>query len=392
MIEWLESLTLGVVQGVTEFLPVSSDGHLVITQQAFAWLTGNARSGEENLFFIIMLHAGTLAAILVFYRKVILQGARGFLLGSKDVPSGFDRASIFRVGMLAFVATLPLIPLKLFLIDWLNATFTSGTAAGIGFLITAAVLLLVSVRMRGPDGRKGPTETTWLDALLIGIAQMFAPLPGVSRSGLTIASALGLGLSRSWAVGFSLLIAVPAITGAFLSELKDTLKNPQSLGLTPDRIAQTVTATILAGIVGYLAILWLIRVVRSGRLWYFSVYLVVMGVLVLSLASKTGGSSHVGPAKALDRTTGSALRRPDPVRDSRAGKNPLDRSDAAGTRSTDSVSRDTADRSHQRLHGALVGRFVAPNTAGSQRRTTLALGSIGPSCIPDGDPGSPGSR
>ena len=113
--EWIESLILGVVQGITEFLPVSSDGHLVVAQQIFAWLTGRPHSGEENLFFDIMLHVGTLAAILLHYRNSILAGARGFLLGAKDVPPGFERASVWRVGLLAIVATLPLIPLKLFL-------------------------------------------------------------------------------------------------------------------------------------------------------------------------------------------------------------------------------------------------------------------------------------
>src|SRR3954451_10486963 len=196
--EWLESLILGAVQGVTEFLPVSSDGHLAITQQAFAWLTGRSRSGQENLFFDIMLHVGTLAAIIVHYRAVILEGVRGFLLGANDVRPGFDRASVFRVGLLAAVATSPLVPFALFFKKRLEEMFQSSQAAGVGFLITAAVLLLVSYRMKGPDGEKGPAQTTWLDALLIGIAQMFAPLPGVSRSGLTIAAALGLRFSRTW--------------------------------------------------------------------------------------------------------------------------------------------------------------------------------------------------
>ena len=132
---------------------------------------------------------------------------------------------MIRVGLLAVVATLPLIPLKLFLKDLIDQTFESTAAAGIGFLITAAVLSLTA-RLSGGD--KGPLETTWLDALLIGIAQMFAPLPGVSRSGLTIATALARGLSRSWAVGFSLLIAVPAISGA-------ALRNREGLKLDPTR-------------------------------------------------------------------------------------------------------------------------------------------------------------
>ena len=112
--------------------------------------------------------------------------------------------------------------------------------AGVGFLITAAVLL--ADRLAEPSrGDKGPAETTWLDALLIGIAQMFAPLPGVSRSGLTIAAALALGLSRTWAVGFSLLIAVPAILGAAVKEIKDMVDTTRPC--RPTGSAQAVAAT-----------------------------------------------------------------------------------------------------------------------------------------------------
>jgi undecaprenyl-diphosphatase len=328
--EWLESLILGVVQGITEFLPVSSDGHLVVTQKLFAWLSGQSRSGEENLFFDVMLHVGTLGAILFHYRKEILTGARGFLTGARDVPPGFDRASVWRVGLLAIVATLPLIPLKLFFIDWIKETFKSERAAGIGFLITASVLLFTTWRLARHSGRKGPAETSWMDALLIGLAQMFAPLPGVSRSGLTVASALVRGFSPAWAVGFSLLIAVPAISGAALSELKDALANPQTLGLTPVRIGQTVAATVVAGIVGYFAILWLIRVVRGGRLWYFSVYLIILGTLVLAVSALSGGSRDEHPAQALDRTTRSGDPGPPDRPPGVGARRPLDRTDAAG--------------------------------------------------------------
>src|SRR5262249_35046541 len=121
--------------------------------------------------------------------------------------------------------------------------------------------------------------------------------PGVSRSGVTIAAALALGLSRTWAVGFSLLIAVPAILGGAVFELKDL----DPAALTPDRVAQAVAATILAGVVGYYAILWLIRIVRSGRIWYFSVYLIVIGILILAGVAIHGGSGNGGRATALDR-------------------------------------------------------------------------------------------
>ena len=277
--EWLESLVLGLVQGITEFLPVSSDGHLLLTQNLFAWLTGVTKTGKENLFFDVILHLGTTAAILVHYRVEIAQAVRG-LLGANDAPAGFRRPEVIRVGVLAAIATSPLIPLAVFFKKMIEKTFEGITFVGFGFLITAAVLLLTAWLKRR-DGAKGPAEMTWLDALLIGVAQMFAPLPGVSRSGLTIAAALALGLSRTWAVGFSLLIAVPAILGAAVWEMRHV--DPASL--SGNRVLQAVAGTILAGVVGYFAIIWLTRIVRSGRIWYFSVYLVVLGIVVLSLAA-----------------------------------------------------------------------------------------------------------
>src|SRR5207302_10243971 len=131
--------------------------------------------------------------------------------------------------------------------DLIEGSFQSLRADGAGFLVTAAVLVLAGWLQRRDEAGKGPAETTWLDALLIGVAQMFAPLPGVSRSGLTVAAGLALGLSRAWAVGFSLLIAVPAVGGAALSELKDLDRST----MTGDRVAQIVAATALAGVVGY---------------------------------------------------------------------------------------------------------------------------------------------
>jgi len=273
--EWLESLILGLVQGITEFLPVSSDGHLLLAQNLFAWTTGVAKTGEENLFFDVILHLGTTAAILVYYREVIAHALRG-LMGAVNVGPGFRRDEIVRVGLLAAVATSPLVPLALFFKKMIEKTFEGIAFVGFGFTITAAVLLLTGW-LRRRDGLKGPAETTWLDALLIGLAQMFAPLPGVSRSGLTIAAALALGLSRAWAVGFSLLIAVPAILGAAVWEIRHV----DLASLSPLRMAQAIAATVLAGVVGYFAIIWLTRIVRSGRIWYFAIYLFLLATMVL---------------------------------------------------------------------------------------------------------------
>jgi undecaprenyl-diphosphatase len=332
--EWLEALVLGLVQGLTEFLPVSSDGHLAITQQAFAHFTGRSRSGAENLFFDVMLHLGTLAAIVVYYRAVVGTSARG-LLGSVAVPPAYRRLALVRTGLMAGIATLPLVPEALFLKKFLEEAFESSTATGVGFLITAAVLAL-TIALRG--GPKGPAEMTAADALWIGIAQMFAPLPGVSRSGLTVAAGLALGLSRSWAVGFSLLIAVPAILGAAVFECRKV--DPATLDST--RVAQTAAATVVAGMVGYGAIIWLVKIVRSGRLWYFSVYLVALASVVLGTVAVAGGAGNARSAAALDRPLwiGAAESR-SRERGGRAGRR-VDHAVAAGARPGAAVAGSAA--------------------------------------------------
>ena len=141
--------------------------------------------------------------------------------------------------MLAAVATLPAIPVGLFLKKRLEQTLEGTAWSGAGFLVTAAVLLL-TIKLKGGD--KGPERTTFLDALLVGIAQMFAPLPGVSRSGLTIAAALGLGFKRTWAVGFSLLMAVPVIAGAAILELRKV----DFHAMPPGRMGQIAVAAVVS--------------------------------------------------------------------------------------------------------------------------------------------------
>jgi undecaprenyl-diphosphatase len=141
--EWIKAIVLGVVQGITEFLPISSDGHLLITQNLFDWWMGVKSTGKENLFFDVILHLGTTAAILVYYRREIATGLRG-LLGAEDVPEGFRRPEVVRVGVLAAIATMPLIPLALFFMKWIKRSFEGITVAGIGFLVTAAALLLTA--------------------------------------------------------------------------------------------------------------------------------------------------------------------------------------------------------------------------------------------------------
>ncbi len=315
---WFESLVLGVVQGVTEFLPVSSDGHLILTAKLFERFTGVFRGEDENVFFFVMLHVGTLSAILVHYRKEIRAGARG-LLGSAHVPDVYTRPEVIHVGFLVGIATAVLIPDKLFFLKWMKQAYESPIAIGVGFWITAGALTVTASRLAGGD--KGPRETTILDALLIGMAQAVAPLPGVSRSGLTIAAALALGFRRTWAVQFSLMLAVPAILGAAVFEVKDVDRST----LTPERIVQTLAATVVAGLIGYSAIVWLVRVVHAGRLWYFSVYLFFLGLAVMLGLSMRKGPDDGPNAPPPDRTSRTVPSRSDDRRVSLLGQRVVDR-------------------------------------------------------------------
>lgn len=279
MHDWFETIALAIIQGVTEFLPISSDGHLSLFQNVWPMIRGQSSGetggvGAEALFFDVMLHVGTAAAIAWTYRDTITLGARG-LLGDTTVPSEFQRPALLRLASLVFVALLPLVPVALFFKSAIEETFQSLTAIGVGFLITAAVLVW-TIRARG--GEKTAQTMTWVDALLIGLAQAFAPLPGVSRSGLTIAAALGRGLSKTWAVGFSLLLAVPTILGAAAFELRKS----GAAGLSGSGLSHVLVGMVLAGLVGYLAIGWLVRIVRGDRLWYFSVYLVTLAAIILT--------------------------------------------------------------------------------------------------------------
>ncbi len=306
LIDWAEAVAIGAVQGLTEFLPISSDGHLAIVQQAFRRLPGGSAPEIEGqaLFQTVMVHLGTVGAVLAYYRREVVRGAAA--LAGRPAMGGPSSRDVVRAGLLATVATLPLVPIGLFLKPQVDAATESTAVTAAGFLVTAGVLLLTT-RLRGGD--RGFAEMRWYDAMAIGAVQAVAILPGVSRSGLTVATALALGLSRPWAVGFSLLIMVPAVLGAEVL----VLRKVEPSALSGDLVARMALAIAVAGAVGYGAIAWLVRVVRSGRLWYFSVYLVALAAVLLTMVAfaatttrpveASGGRTDAEPrrASAVDR-------------------------------------------------------------------------------------------
>ena len=308
---------------------------------------GGAGDVEADLFFAVLLHVGTLGAIVAYYHRRVIDGLRALLGGS---AVGVTRRDVIRAVLLAGVATAPAVLAALTLKPQIERAFNGLEAPGFGFLITA-VLLVAVTRLGGRSGARGLSEMTWTDALLIGLAQAMAITPGISRSGSTIVAGLALGFSGSWAVGFSLLMAVPAILGAAVLEILDL--EPGTIA--PDQWGMMASATAVSGIVGLGAIAWLVRIVRSGRLWYFSVYLIPLGVAVLVAAKSGVGTSDPGrpsapPEAGADRGNGGGTtdghgRRSDTLdgaaglgmagsgRHRGPGRDDLDRHDPAGPRS-----------------------------------------------------------
>ncbi len=255
---WLAAVLLGLVQGLTEFLPVSSSGHLALAQSL---LPGFAQPG---LVFDLALHGGTMLSVLVLEWPRLLESVRGGTLG--------------RLVLLLTVGTAATAAVAFPLRGWAEAAFAKPFWVGWGFLLTA-LLLLLSRRCQ-PHGEELPR--VW-QALLIGLAQGVAVFPGLSRSGTTIAVALVVGMGRRWAADFSFLLSLPAIGGALLVELWS--QRQALVAQVPLFWLQAGVGALVAAAAGFAALLLVRRLVREGKLAVFVPYLVGLGLLVLVAAS-----------------------------------------------------------------------------------------------------------
>ncbi len=242
---------LALVQGVTEFLPVSSDGHLVVVQRLVGY-------PAAPLLLDIFLHLGTLLAILFFFRRDWL-----------PLLTGWREPGNRRMVLWLVLGSLPTALIGLLFREPLEAMFLSPTAAGVGFLVTAS-FLFASRRVRLP----APPMAVM--ALLVGTVQGLAIAPGVSRSGLTIALALMLSQERLFAFRFSFLLSIPAVTGALLLEWRH-------LPTAAAELAPLLLGSMLAALVGWLALGLLRRVMQHDHFHRFAPYCLAAGVLVLTL-------------------------------------------------------------------------------------------------------------
>lgn len=282
----LEAILMGLIQGITEFLPVSSSGHLALFQIAFGL-------EETGLLFDCLLHFGTLIAVFaVYYRdiwKLICEGcslivdvfanlgiAVARLAGNKEkrcrkvICNGYRK-----FGMLVIVSTIPTGIIGVAASDLIEAASAFLIVPGICLLITS-VLLFVADRCN--EGHKTPKHVSYTNAFIIGICQGFATLPGISRSGTTITACLLSGFDRKFAVKYSFIMSIPAILGSVVLQLFDI----KEVGVTSEEWLNYLAGTLVAAIVGYICIKVMLYVVKEKKYTVFSVYCLIVGVVSIA--------------------------------------------------------------------------------------------------------------
>ncbi|MFM8497154.1 MAG: undecaprenyl-diphosphatase UppP [Planctomycetia bacterium] len=280
----IEAITLGIVLGLTEFLPISSTAHLRLVPALCGW-------DDPGAAFSAVIQCGTLAAVCVALRRDILRLARGFLAG---IRSGRPLASAdSRASLLVILGTLPIVAVGFaarHLIRGEARRLEVVTAALLftTFLMAAAEWLASRRARRGVRGRDGLEAVTVHDGLTMGLAQVLALVPGTSRSGITISSGMTTGLDRTTAARFSFLLSLPAVAAAGLLE---AWQQREAIFGSPEATLHAVVGTLAAAIVGYASIRWLLRVLTSHTLWPFIVYrLVLAGALAWALGSSAARS------------------------------------------------------------------------------------------------------
>jgi undecaprenyl-diphosphatase len=265
---WVQAIILGIVQGLTEFLPVSSSGHLRIVSEVFF-------GDDAGASFTAVTQLGTEAAVLLYFARDIGRIVMAWFRGLRDrAKRGLD----YRIGWYVIIATIPIGVLGFVFKDeirtaarnlWLISTM----------LIVFAIVMAVAEHF-GPKERPLEQLST-RDGLVMGFAQSLALIPGVSRSGATSSAGLFMGLTREAAVRFSFLLAIPAVTASGLFSLPDAFE-PAGEGLSASG-AQIAVATVIAFVVGYAAIAWLLKFVVNHSLYWFVGYRIILGAVVMGL-------------------------------------------------------------------------------------------------------------
>jgi undecaprenyl-diphosphatase len=284
------AIFLGALQGVTEFLPISSSGHLVLAQHFLGFAEDTS---AKELFFDGVLHLGTLLAVLAYFAKDLRQQMTQVLTApsaeSATPTNPADAAwpsqwkHLLHLGILVGLATLPAAGVALWHDEAIKESFKRPDVVAGNFMILGAVLVTTDILGRRRPGATIGPATSWWQALLIGLGQAASALfRGLSRSGMTIGVALLVGLERNWAVRFSFLMSVIASLGLGVLGIRKALKDPtRAEWLTPEFLGMTLVGVLVSAVVGYLTITPLILLVRRCQLWWFAVYVWLVGGVIL---------------------------------------------------------------------------------------------------------------
>ena len=258
-----QSFLLGIIQGLTEFIPISSTGHLLIAQQ----LLGIPAS-DETFAFLVIVQLGTLVSLLVFYWKDLLSILKGVLRFRQPT---FER----NLGLYIVIATIPALIVGFLLSDLVERLFQRPMLQASVRLFTAAILMFLAERFTSKTRRL--ESISWLDSIYIGAMQILAVFPGASRSGATISGGMFRGFDRPSAARFAFLMSVPVMLAAGGYETLKVIRMPNTLGLLPIFAVGFITAAI----VGWFAIKWLIDYLSRRSLYVFAIYCAIVGTIVL---------------------------------------------------------------------------------------------------------------
>ena len=267
----IQSIILGIIQGLTEFLPISSSGHLVIVPILLKWDI----PPQEAFLFDVLVQVATLTAVLAYFWQDLLEILKSMLRAIKArTPFSIPEA---RLGWFILLATVPAGAFGILLRDTVEMAFASLTATGVALLLTAGLLTLGEI-----IGKRFRTleHITWFDAILIGTFQVFAMFPGVSRSGSTMTGGLIRDLDRPSAARFSFLMSIPVMLAAGLLAGIDLI----SFNNSSIQFLVFIPGFVSAAFVGYLAIRWLIRYLQSHSFYIFAIYCAVLGTISIILS------------------------------------------------------------------------------------------------------------
>ncbi|MEK7263205.1 MAG: undecaprenyl-diphosphatase UppP [Bacteroidota bacterium] len=271
----LHAIILGIIQGLSEFIPISSTAHLTIAGKLFGLIS--AEHPEEWTAFIAVLQLGTIAAVLVFFRKRIISICFSFF---KDVfierKSYSSVAHDTKLGWFVIIGTLPVVTIGIALKKIIEGSITKNLWMIAINLFVFAIILAVAEKF---STHTRPMEKISLrDAIAIGCAQVFALFPGASRSGVTMSAGLFSGLTRETAAEFSFLLSIPAIVGSGILELRESLQQQHSFGGV-----ETFIGTLTAGIVGYASIWFLLHYLKTHTNALFIAYRIALGIIICGL-------------------------------------------------------------------------------------------------------------